>query len=136
MNLFNGILCPVDKPSNKPPHGAQGHKVRISAAAAVEALPTLIGKPVNASPRFNDHDYGRVIGEVTNAWLDNGEIRVCGQVQPFSDSGEFGMSYEAHGDIENIWDEIWTLTRFRFTGASVLFRRYAAYTTSRFELCR
>jgi hypothetical protein len=44
---FEGVLTLIDEASNRPPSGARGHRVILTRAAAVAALPSLLGMGVD-----------------------------------------------------------------------------------------
>lgn len=64
---FSGVLTLVDEPSTKPPSGARGHRVILTRAAAVAALPSLLGMAVDYAPAWDGHDARRKCGIITHA---------------------------------------------------------------------
>lgn len=64
---FRGVLAPVDLPSDRPPEGANGHRVVLSRAAAEAALPSLLGMALDYLPALSGHDERRKVGIITEA---------------------------------------------------------------------
>ena len=143
---FEGVLTRVDEPSNKPPSGARGHRVILTRAAALAALPSLIGMAVDYAPGWDGHDARRKCGIITQADVDGNCLRVSGylfgkdfpeveQRMRGSATGMMGMSYEiADAHVEDMNAEVWILTRATFTGAAILLREKAAYRNTSFQL--
>jgi hypothetical protein len=143
---FEGVLTRVDEPSNRPPSGARGHRVILSRAAALVALPSLMGMAVDFAKGWDGHDARRKCGIITNADVEGNSLRVSGYLfgKDFpevvermrqSATGAMGMSYEiADAHVEDMNAEIWTLTRATFTGAAILLREKAAYRNTSFQL--
>ena len=143
---FTGVLTLVDEPSTKPPSGARGHRVILTRAAALTALPSLLGMAVDYAPSWDGHDARRKCGIITQADVEGTRLRVAGylyakdvpeverqmrQCAP----GAMGMSWElADAHVEDLRAEIWTLTQATFTGAAILLREKAAYGNTSFEL--
>ena len=46
---FEGVLTVVDEASTRAPSGARGHRVILARAAALEALPSLLGMAVGCT---------------------------------------------------------------------------------------
>ncbi len=145
---FEGVLTTVDEPSTRSPSGARGHRVVLTAKAATEALPSLLGMAVGFTPKYDGHDVRRKCGIITDADVAGRELRVAGYVygRDFPDvvkqletgtPGTMGMSYElADAHVEDMLADIWTVTRAMFTGAAVLLRDKAAYKGTSFRLQR
>jgi hypothetical protein len=143
---FEGVLTLVDEASNRPPAGARGHRVILTRAAALAALPSLLGMAVDYTPDWDGHDARRKCGVITEADLDGKNLRVSGylyakdfpeveQRMKRSAPGTMGMSYElADAHVEDMRADIWTLTRATFTGAAILLREKAAYRNTSFAL--
>jgi len=64
---FRGVLTLLDKPSDKPPAGARGHRVLLTRAAAEAALPSLLGMGLDYAPSLDRHDARRKVGIITEA---------------------------------------------------------------------
>lgn len=143
---FEGVLTLIDEPSNRPPSGARGHRVILTRAAALAALPSLMGMAVDYAPGWDGHDARRKCGIITQADVDGNCLRVSGYLfgKDFpeveermrrSAAGTMGMSYEiADAHVEDMNADIWTLTRATFTGAAILLREKAAYRNTSFQL--
>ena len=145
---FEGVLTTVDEASTRPPSGAKGHRVILTAKAAIEALPSLLGMAIGFTPGYDGHDVRRKCGLITEADVIGRELRVTGYlygrdfpevVKQLSTGalGSMGMSYEvADALVENMTSDVWTVTRAVFTGAAVLLRDKAAYRGTSFRLQR
>jgi hypothetical protein len=143
---FTGVLTRVDEPSNKPPAGARGHRVVLTRAAALAALPSLLGMAVDYAPSWDGHDARRKCGIITRADVEGPRLTVAGYLfaKDFPEverqmrqclPGAMGMSWElADAHVADMGAEIWTLTRATFTGAAILLREKAAYRNTSFEL--
>ncbi len=143
---FHGVLTRVDEPSTKPPSGARGHRVILTRAAALAALPSLLGMAVDYVPSWDGHDARRKCGIITEADVEGSRLLVAGYLfaKDFPDverqmrqgaAGAMGMSWElADAHVEDMRQEVWTLTRATFTGAAILLREKAAYRDTSFEL--
>lgn len=143
---FEGVLTLVDEPSNRPPSGARGHRVILARAAALAALPSLMGMAVDYAPGWDGHDARRKCGIITQADVEGTSLRVSGYLfgKDFPEveermrrgtAGAMGMSYEiADAHVEDMNAEVWTLTRATFMGAAILLREKAAYRNTSFQL--
>jgi hypothetical protein len=143
---FHGVLTRVDEPSTKPPSGARGHRVILTRAAALAGLPSLLGMAVDYVPSWDGHDARRKCGIITEAEVEDSRLLVAGYLfaKDFPDverqmrhspAGSMGMSWElADAHVEDMRQEVWTLTRATFTGAAILLREKAAYRETSFEL--
>ncbi len=143
---FEGVLTVVDEASTKAPSGARGHRVILTQAAAMEALPSLLGMAVGFTPGWDGHDVRRKCGLITDADVIGKELRVQGYVygRDFPEvvkqiegdkPGMMGMSYElADAHVADMRAEVWTVTKAVFTGAAVLLREKAAYRNTSFRL--
>jgi hypothetical protein len=147
---FHGILTLVDQPSDKSPAGARGHRVILTRAAAEAALPTLLGMAIDYCPTWDKHDARNKIGVITAARLDGAALRVSGHIYGYDfpnftgaiqaqaaavGEGTLGMSYElADSRVEDLYAEVWKLTRVTFTGAAILLKDKAAYRGTEFHL--
>lgn len=143
---FTGVLTLVDEPSTKPPSGARGHRVILTRAAALAALPSLLGMAVDYAPAWDGHDARRKCGIITQADVEGSRLRVAGYLfskdfpeverqMRHSLPGTMGMSWElANAHVEDMRAATWKLTRVTFTGAAILLRDKAAYRNTSFEL--
>jgi hypothetical protein len=143
---FEGVLTLIDEPSNRAPSGARGHRVILTRAAAMAALPSLMGMAVDCAPGWDGHDARRKCGIITQADVEGNRLKVSGylfgkdfpEVQQHmkrSVPGTMGMSYElADAHVADMNAEVWTLTRATFTGAAILLREKAAYRDTSFQL--
>ena len=143
---FEGVLTLVDEPSNRPPSGARGHRVILTRAAAVLALPSLLGMAVDYTPGWDGHDARRKCGIITEADVEGNRLQVSGYLfgKDFpeveeqmrrSHAGAMGMSYEiADAHVADMNANVWSLTRATFTGAAILLREKAAYRETSFRL--
>src|SRR5512146_1583434 len=64
---FRGVLTLLDRPSDRPPAGARGHRVLLTRAAAERALPSLLGMGLDYAATFDRHDTRRKVGIITEA---------------------------------------------------------------------
>jgi hypothetical protein len=143
---FEGVLTLVDEPSNRPPSGARGHRVILTRAAAIAALPSLLGMAVDYTPGWDGHDARRKCGIITEADVEDNRLEVSGYLfgKDFpevearlrrSEAGSMGMSYElADAHVADMNAAVWSLTRATFTGAAILLREKAAYRDTSFRL--
>jgi hypothetical protein len=143
---FEGVLTLVDEPSNRPPSGARGHRVILTRAAAIAALPSLLGMAVDYTPGWDGHDARRKCGIITQADVEGNRLEVSGylfgkdfpEVEARLREGEadtMGMSYElADAHVADMNATVWALTRATFTGAAILLREKAAYKATSFRL--
>ena len=141
---FSGVLTILDTPSDKAPRGSRGHRVLLTKQAAKDALDSLIGMGVNSRGDWTGHDAAHKIGVIVSAEIRGNEIIIAGYlfkrdcaaiIDSISASADYGMSYElADALVEDMWAEVWKLTRVTFTGAAILLRNKAAYRTTSFKL--
>lgn len=141
---FEGVLTLVDVASDKAPSGARGHRVLLTRAAAQAALPSLLGMAVDYKAGWDGHDARQKCGIITDAELDGRKLMVAGflfskdfpEIAPrLGDDTLMGMSYElADAHVEDMSQQVWTLTRATFTGAAILLRDKAAYVATSFRL--
>lgn len=142
---FRGVLTTVDTPSCKAPSGARSHKVILTHTAAKAALPSLLGMAIDYKAGWDGHDARQKCGVITQAEIVGKEVIVSGflYVRDYPEAVEhirkakepMGMSYEiAEAHVDDMRSSIWTMTRFHFTGAAILYRSKAAYTSTSFEL--
>ena len=135
---WRGVLTQIDAPSTRAPNGAKGHRVLIPRAVAEEALPSLLGMPVNVAGDQRDHAKQHIIGVITSATIEGKDLVVAGHLfhknvpekveEVHDNTGQLGMSFEI-GDVlvEDDQAGIWTLQHLIFTGAAILEKTAAAY---------
>lgn len=133
---FTGTLLILDKASDKPPHGSDGHKIFVSKAVAERRLSTLVGMPLNYDDELSDHNTQNAVGVITAAWIEDNRVEVQGYVWKKTFPGaeddlhgkDLGMSMElADVEIQDKDADIWRLEDFYFTGATALWPDSAAY---------
>ena len=141
---FTGVLAFVDRPSDKPPTGARGHKTVLTRRAVEDALPTLVGMAISYCADFAKHDASRKIGVIEEAVLCDDAILVAGylfakdfacEIESIAASQDMGLSYEGDSaHIDDIGAEVWVINRVTFTGAALILASKAAYKASAFML--
>jgi hypothetical protein len=133
---FQGVLLVLDKPSNKPPHGAEGHRILVPTSVAKRRLSTLISMGVNYNPDLDGHAVRHKVGVITGAWIEDGKVFVKGfmwrkdfpEVSRDMKAGRLGMSMELSDVLVRTKEEDpWYLEDFHFSGATILFKTAAAY---------
>lgn len=135
---FNATLLICDEPSDKPPHGSQGHRILVRSNIARKKLSGLPGMAVNYDPSdMDEHETGHKVGVITKAWMEGPEVKISGFVwkKDFPEAErdlkkkDLGTSMElADVYVEDENASVWNLTDFEFTGATILKRNAAAYT--------
>ena len=143
---FRGVLAQLDRPSDRAPSGARGHRVILTRGAAEAVLPTLIGMAVSYKAGWDGHDVQRKVGVITWAEIQRGEVLVEGFLYEkdfpnLADAlaeldGRLGMSYEIdEAHVVDMRSQIWILDRVRsFSGAAILLKSHAAYAGTSFGL--
>ena len=137
---FKGVLTRVNEPSDKPPGGATGKCVYISAEVAEEALSTLMGMGVDCTPNFDGHDARFKIGVITEATVSGNALNIAGHLYRDDFPKEcsevkrlrkkLGFSYECKVAITDKDSDPWIVDRIVFTGAAILLKDKAAYETT------
>ncbi|MCZ8512411.1 hypothetical protein O9H85_08185 [Paenibacillus filicis] len=141
---FNGTLFYVDRPSENPPSGTSGRKLYISREVAENSLSSLEGMCVNASYWLDEHEVTNKIGVIETAWIEGDQVKVSGYLfgKDFPDQvneikerqGDIGMSLETTDTILEDYDyngeNVANATSIIFTGAAILYKWAAAYTTT------
>lgn len=134
---FEGTLLLTDAPSDKPPHGSEGHRIYVSTRSAMDALPGIIGQAVNYQSDLTAHASRHKVGVITKAWMEGNKVKVAGQiwVHDFPEAKvlkgrkDLGMSMELSSVlVEDDDADVWKLEKFNFTGATILLKNAAAYT--------
>lgn len=136
---FQGTLLITDEPSQKAPHGSEGHRIYVSKKAAMNSLSDIVGMGINYQPGdLDSHATRHKVGVVTKGWMEGNQVKVAGFIWdrdfPEADKelkgrNDLGMSMElsdVYVDDEN--SNVWNLTKFRFTGATILKKDAAAYS--------
>lgn len=136
---FKGVLTRVDQPSDLPPGGAKKPTLMPSAVAEA-AIPTLLGMAVDFTPNFDGHDRQNKIGLITGACVVGDAVEIegffyakdfpeeCKRIR--TEKGALGFSFEADARIQDVDANIWVIEHCVFTGAAVLYKDLAAYTTT------
>ena len=137
---FSGVMTRVDQQSDKPVGGALGHHVFIPKAVAEEALPSLLGMAIDYCEDFDGHDKTQKIGIITEATIEGDAVRIAGffyaadfpeliaRIQAEKES--LGFSYEAQSRIRSLEADPWHVEYCVFTGAALLYKDKAAYTST------
>jgi hypothetical protein len=140
---FSGIMTRIDQPSDLPVGGANGKRVLIPRAIAEGALGSLLGMGVDYQPNLSGHDPTKKIGVITAATIEGDGIHIEGflygadfpavvaEIQ--SKKRLLGFSYEAQTGIKDWNSDPIEVTSCVFTGAAILFKDKAAYTTTSLE---
>lgn len=133
---FQGVLVRLDEPSTKAPNGSEGHRILVPTAVAKKRLGSLINMGLNYAQDLDGHAQRRKVGTITKAWISGQDLHVEGVVwkHDFPEAEHdlkqpgLGMSMEI-GDVQ-VADEsapVWKLSDFCFLGATILWKRSAAY---------
>jgi hypothetical protein len=140
---FSGIMTRIDQPSDNPVGGANGKHVLIPKAVAEAALPSLLGMGVDYTPNMSGHDPTKKIGVITAATIEGDGIHIEGILygadfpavvnEIRSKKKLLGFSYEAQAMVEDWNKDPVEVTSCVFTGAAILFKDKAAYTTTSLE---
>lgn len=137
---FTGVLTRVGIPSDKPPGGASGKRTVMYADVAQAALPSLLGMAVDYTPDFDGHDRRNKIGIITAADVVGDELQIegffyakdfpweCERIRAEKDA--LGFSFELDARIQDVNADLWVIERCVFTGAAVLYKDLAAYTST------
>ena len=137
---FRGVLTRVDEPSDVAPGGSTGKRTVLPRAVAEQAIPTLLGMAVDFTPALDGHDRRNKIGLITEANVVGNAIEIagflyaadfpeeCARIQ--SEKELLGFSFECRASIADRDADPWVIDRCVFTGAAVLFKHLAAYTTT------
>jgi len=142
-----GLLCYLDAASEHPVGGAKGRLIYIPSSVGVPALETLVGMGVNVRSDLSGHNPRFKIGVIEKAYagdaLEDGSIPVHVEgylyAKDFADEvddlkaekDDLGFSYEASAvlkDVEGASPATAQTTSLVFTGATILYKKKAAYT--------
>jgi hypothetical protein len=133
---FKGVLVNLDVPSTKPPNGSNGKRILIPTSTAKAALHTLKNMGLNYTDNLDGHNPRKKVGVIKKAWIEGNAIHVEGIIwkRDFPEAEKdlkqkhLGMSFEATNiAVENHDAKVWKITSMCFTGASILFKKDAAY---------
>ncbi|MGH8220896.1 MAG: DUF6582 domain-containing protein [Steroidobacteraceae bacterium] len=137
---FSGILTRIDEPSDRPPEGSAGHRIVIPQAVAEQALASLLGMAIDYRADLTGHDNQNKIGVITEARIEANAIHIAGFIyaKDFpqacisikAQQAKLGMSYECDASVEDAQADPWIATHVIFTGAAVLQKHLAAYTST------
>ncbi len=139
---FSGVLAKIGEPSDRAACGSLGRRVQLAPAAVEAALPTLLGMAVDLAAGLDGHDIARKIGVITGANVAGNELRIEGffYAADFpeeiarirADKAAMGFSFEAQRIlVEDLEADPLVITACVFTGAAVLRKDKAAFTTTR-----
>ena len=139
---FSGIVTRIGLPSDKAPGGSMGKRVILTPEAVEAAIPSLLGMGVDYSHDFNGHDPERKIGVITDAKSKGDALHIKGffysadfphVVQEIvANRRQLGWSYEliVNPGGSQVAGDFLVVTDFVFTGAAVLRKDAAAYSTT------
>lgn len=138
---WRGIVASVGIPSDKPPGGSRGYRVKLEREGVLKNIDTLKGVPVNVAwGSFDRHDMKSVIGIVANGWVEGNDLwaegyfyaqnfpQECMEIRAAKE--DFGFSYELLSRKSELVDNVLCVKDMCFTGMSVLHKEKAAYNTS------
>jgi hypothetical protein len=137
---FKGVLTRIDEPSDNPLSGSHGKCVILPKSVAEKALSSLLGMAIDSTPNLDGHDVRSKIGLITAATIVGNEIQIQGffygadfpsevkRIQ--AEKSQLGFSYEAQAHIRSMNDDPLVIKDCVFTGAAVLYKDKAAYTTT------
>lgn len=138
---FSGVLTRVGLPSDIAPHGSKGKRVLLTPEAAEAALDSLALMAVDYTPNFDGHDVRAKIGVITGATVEGSDLRIEGFIYAAdfpeeaaeikANKNALGFSFEAQQIlVENLESDPLVITACVFTGAAILRKDKAAYTTT------
>lgn len=138
---FSGILTRLDQPSDAPPSGSGGRCVVLTAEAAGAALAGLLGMSVNLTSGMDGHDVKSKVGVITSAEIEGDAIVIQGFIyaadcpdeakQIQAEKAKLGFSFEAQQvAVEDFDADPLVIKSLVFTGAAILRKDMAAYTTT------
>ena len=139
---FSGIVTRIGQPSDKAPGGSMGKRVILTPEAVEAAIPSLLMMGVDYSHDFNGHDPERKIGVISEAKAKGDALHIKGffyaadfphVVQEIvANRRQLGWSYEliVNPGGSQVAGDLLVVTDFVFTGAAVLRKDAAAYSTT------
>lgn len=136
---FSGVLTKIDEPSDSPPEGSGGKRVMITMDAAKGALESLLGMGVNYCP--DGHNPQEKVGVIYGADISGNEILIEGFIYAAdfpevakeikANKEKLGFSFEARDLMTTDIDaDPVPIAECIFTGAAILLKDKAAYTTT------
>lgn len=152
---FKCALFKVDEPSDGPPGGAGGKKIRISSSVCDKYLQTFVGMALNIdyANGMADHDTRFKVAVIEKAyrsidgyaWIDGyiyakdfpdvvATIRYYNGLAAEHNWSEyqFGASLEMEASVQDAEEGVLEVLEFCGTGAAILFADSAAYKTTSF----
>ncbi len=139
---FTGILTRVDEPSDNALINP-GKRVILPKDVAEAALSSLLGMAVDFTKDLDAHDVKSKIGLITDAYIEGNAIHIGGYFYgaDFQDEvkriqaekSSLGFSYEAQAQVRSMNDDPLVIKSCVFTGAAVLYKDRAAYTSTSLE---
>ncbi len=137
---FSGILTRIDQASDKPPLGTDSKCVVIPKDVAEAGLASLLGMAIDFKPDLTGHDNQAKIGIITEATISGNAVHIAGFLYASdfpeecarikAEKNQLGFSYECQAAIADPKADPWVVTHVIFTGAAVLKKHLAAYTTT------
>ena len=138
---FSGVLVHLDRLSDGAPSGSNGRRIIVTADAGRRALPSLLGMAVNGNPSLDGHQAKNKIGIITSADIVGNAIRISGFVYAAdfpetvalikATKNDLGFSFEAQRiSLLDPSAAVLTVTGLAFTGAAILRKDKAAYTST------
>lgn len=137
---FSGVLTRLDEPSNNPLSGSMGKRVVLPKDVAEKALPSLLGMAIDFNTELDGHDVKSKIGFITEATIQGNAVHIGGyfygadfpdEVKHIqAEKASLGFSYEAQAQVRSMNDDPLVVKSCVFTGAAVLYKNKAAYTTT------
>jgi hypothetical protein len=137
---FKGILTRLDAASDNPPGGSGGKRVIMPTVVAEKSLSTLVGMAVDCTAALDAHDKQNKIGIIESAYIDGSALWIEGffyaadfpeevaRIQ--AEQASLGFSYEVQASIQSPNADPLVISGCTFTGAAVLYKDKAAYTTT------
>ncbi len=137
---FTGILTRIDEPSDNPLSGSKGKRVILPKDVAEKSLGSLLGMSIDFTDNLDGHDVKSKIGLITEANIKGNAIHISGyfygadlpdevkRIQ--AEKASLGFSYEAQAQVRSMNDDPLIVKSCVFTGAAVLYKNKAAYTST------
>ncbi|MES1988467.1 MAG: hypothetical protein V4440_10640, partial [Pseudomonadota bacterium] len=138
---FTGVLTRLDQPSDMPlGKGSHGKRVILPKSVAEKSLSSLMCMAVDFTDDLCGHDPQQKIGIITGATIEGNAINIEGffygadfpivvkRIQ--ANKSLMGFSYEAQVICQPMGDDFLEIVHCAFTGAAVLYKDKAAYTST------